>query len=52
MKIGFSQINATVGDLGGNCELIIGAYERLAAAPAEALRPSLPEITKQNSISP
>ena len=35
MKIGFAQINATVGDLRGNCELIIGAYERLAAAGAE-----------------
>src|SRR5256886_3161755 len=35
MKIGFAQINATVGDLSGNCELIIGAYERLAAAGAE-----------------
>ena len=30
MKIGFAQINPTVGDLRGNCELIIGAYERLA----------------------
>src|SRR6184192_4028965 len=35
MKIGFAQINPTVGDLSGNCELIIGAYERLAAAGAE-----------------
>src|SRR5437867_8474641 len=34
MKIGFAQINATVGDLRGNCELIIGAYERPAAAGA------------------
>jgi len=42
MKIGFAQINATVGDLGGNCELIIGAYERLAAAGAElVLTPEL-----------
>src|SRR5213083_2097237 len=42
MKIGFSQINAIVGDLGGNCELIIGAYERLAAAGAElVLTPEL-----------
>jgi len=42
MKIGFSQINGTVGDLGGNCELIIGAYERLAAAGAElVLTPEL-----------
>src|SRR4029434_10004294 len=34
MKIGFAQVNPTVGDLRGNCELIIGAYERLAAASA------------------
>src|SRR6202047_5035779 len=34
MKIGFAQINPTVGDLSGNCELIIGAYERLAGAGA------------------
>src|SRR5438046_3712146 len=34
MKIGFAQINATVGNLRGNCELIIGAYERLANAGA------------------
>jgi NAD+ synthase (glutamine-hydrolysing) len=38
MKIGFAQINPTVGDLRGNCELIIGAYERLAAAGAELVR--------------
>jgi NAD+ synthase (glutamine-hydrolysing) len=42
MKIGFAQINPTVGDLVGNCELIIGAYERLAAAGAElVLTPEL-----------
>src|SRR6266699_6114116 len=42
MKIGFAQVNATVGDLRGNCELILGAYERLAAAGAElALTPEL-----------
>ena len=42
MKIGFAQINATVGDLAGNCELIIGAYERLDAAGAElVLTPEL-----------
>src|SRR5216110_727235 len=35
MKIGFAQINPTVGDLRGNCELIIGAYHRLADAGAE-----------------
>src|SRR5216117_1896383 len=42
MKIGFAQINASVGDLSGNCELIICAYERLAAAGAElVLTPEL-----------
>ena len=35
MKIGFAQINSTVGDLRGNCERIIGAYQRLADAGAE-----------------
>jgi NAD+ synthetase len=37
MKIGFAQINPTVGDLSGNCEVIMGAYERLAGAGAELL---------------
>ena len=42
MKIGFAQINPTVGDLRGNCELITHAYERLAAAGAElVLTPEL-----------
>src|SRR5947199_7557474 len=42
MKIGLAQINTTVGDLSGNCELIIRAYERLAAAGAElVLTPEL-----------
>ncbi|MEY2558437.1 MAG: hypothetical protein QOE34_1862 [Verrucomicrobiota bacterium] len=35
MKIGFAQINSTVGDLSGNFEKILGAYERLAAGGAE-----------------
>src|SRR6185295_17139701 len=35
MKIGFAQINPTVGDLSGNFERIIGAYDRLAAGGAE-----------------
>ncbi len=35
MKIGFAQINSTVGDLSGNCAKIIAAYERLGAAGAE-----------------
>src|SRR5216117_3406750 len=43
MKIGFAQINPTVGDLRGNCDLIIGAYERLAAAGAELIL--TPELT-------
>jgi NAD+ synthetase len=42
MKIGFAQINPTVGDLSGNCERIMSAYERLAAAGAElVLSPEL-----------
>src|SRR5438270_7929465 len=42
MKIGFAQINTTVGDLSGNCELIIRAYQRLAVAGAElVLTPEL-----------
>jgi len=42
MKIGFAQINPTVGDLSGNFEKIAAAYERLAAAGAElVLTPEL-----------
>ena len=42
MKIGFAQINPTVGDLSGNFEKIIHAYERLAAAGADlVLTPEL-----------
>jgi NAD+ synthase (glutamine-hydrolysing) len=42
MKIGFAQINSTVGDLRGNFEKIIAAYERLAARGAElVLTPEL-----------
>src|SRR5213595_705800 len=42
MKIGFAQINPTVGDLSGNFETIIGAYERLTTAGAElVLTPEL-----------
>ncbi len=42
MKIGFAQINPTVGDLKGNCELIARAYERLVSADAElVLTPEL-----------
>ena len=35
MKIGYAQINPTVGDLNGNFEKIRGAYERLSAAGAD-----------------
>src|SRR6266403_229767 len=42
MKIGFAQLNPTVGDLSGNFEKILRAYERLAAAGAElVLTPEL-----------
>ena len=37
MKIGFAQINPTVGDLRGNAEKIAQSYERLAAAGAELI---------------
>jgi NAD+ synthetase len=37
MKIGFAQINCTVGDLRGNFEKILRAYERLSAAGAELI---------------
>ncbi|MDQ3414201.1 MAG: NAD+ synthase, partial [Verrucomicrobiota bacterium] len=42
MRIGIAQINPTVGDLRGNFDKILGAYERLAAAGAElVLAPEL-----------
>jgi NAD+ synthase (glutamine-hydrolysing) len=42
MKIGFAQINPTVGDLRGNFEKILGAYGQLADAGAElVLTPEL-----------
>src|ERR1700732_2695923 len=42
MKIGFAQLNPTVGDLSGNFELIVRAYDRLANAGAElVLTPEL-----------
>src|SRR5213592_4046744 len=37
MKIGFAQLNPTVGDLRGNFEKIFQSYERLAAAGAELI---------------
>src|SRR5205085_4286392 len=45
MRIGFAQINPTVGDLRGNFERILAAYERLAAAGAElVLAPELATV--------
>src|SRR5438477_8575506 len=42
MKIGFAQLNPTVGDLRGNTDKILGAYERLASAGADlVLTPEL-----------
>src|SRR5256885_14809693 len=35
MKVGFAQLNPTVGDLRGNFEKILQSYERLASAGAE-----------------
>ncbi|HST30452.1 MAG TPA: NAD+ synthase [Chthoniobacterales bacterium] len=35
MKIGFAQLNPTVGDLQGNLEKIVRAYERLSTAGAD-----------------
>jgi NAD+ synthetase len=37
MKIGFAQINPTVGDLNGNFEKIAAAYDRLAKAGADVV---------------
>src|SRR5881409_3134669 len=45
MKIGFAQINPTVGDLMGNCELIARTYERLASVGAELVLTSELAIT-------
>ena len=42
MKIGFAQLNPTVGDLHGNLDKIVRSYERLAAAGADlVLTPEL-----------
>lgn len=42
MKIGFAQINTTVGDFAGNCERILSAYEKLTSEGAEiVLTPEL-----------
>ena len=45
MKVGFAQINPTVGDLNGNFEKIAAAYHRLDAAGAELV------ITPELAIS-
>lgn len=37
MKIGFAQINTTVGDFSGNCARIIAAYDELSAAGADVV---------------
>ncbi len=37
MKIGFAQLNPTVGDLKGTFEKIVSAYDRLSAAGAELI---------------
>ncbi|MEY2487718.1 MAG: hypothetical protein QOH39_3366 [Verrucomicrobiota bacterium] len=37
MKIGFAQLNTTVGDLKGNFDKILRAYERLAAEGADLI---------------
>src|SRR5256714_14992927 len=37
MKVGFAQLNLTVGDLRGNFEKIVQSYERLSAAGAELI---------------
>ncbi len=42
MKIGFAQINTTVGDFAGNCARILAAYQELDAAGADiVLTPEL-----------
>ena len=54
MKIGFAQINPTVGDLRGNFDKILAAYERLAArVPIWFLRRNspLPDIRRRISSS-
>ena len=43
MRIGIAQINPTVGDLRGNFEKVLDAYERLTAAGAELVL--TPELT-------
>src|SRR6266568_2096314 len=37
MRVGFAQLNPTVGDFRGNFEKILQSYERLAAAGAELI---------------
>jgi len=45
MKIGFAQINTTVGDFSGNCARIMAAYDELSAAGADVV------ITPELSIT-
>jgi NAD+ synthase (glutamine-hydrolysing) len=45
MKIGFAQINTTVGDFAGNCARIVAAYHELHAAGADLV------ITPELSIT-
>src|SRR5438105_12892175 len=45
MKVGFAQLNPTVGDLRGNFEKILQSYERLATAGAELI------VTPERAIS-
>jgi predicted amidohydrolase len=45
MRIGIAQINPTIGDLRGNSEKVLAAYERLVGAGAELV------ITPELAIS-
>ena len=42
MKVAFAQINTTVGDLKGNGEKILAAYQKAAATGADLVL--LPEL--------
>ena len=35
MKVGIAQINPTVGDLSGNLNILLGAYDKLVGKGAE-----------------
>src|SRR2546425_311256 len=47
MKVGFAQLNPTVGDLRGNFEKILQSYERLAAAGTDLI--ATPELASPGS---